>query len=85
MVHSNNNGIVFLSGRAINDYNIKDELFLETFPDMLISIERLEMYRKDVMEVPQAYGADITLKVPEGIELKPKDVLLKKNTTRLIK
>lgn len=75
MVHSNRNGIVFISGRAINDYNIKDELYLETFPDMLIFIERLEMYRKDVLEVPQGYGADITLKVPKGLELKPDDIL----------
>jgi hypothetical protein len=75
LVHSNKDNITFLSGRALEDFTIEDKLYLEDHPESIITIERLEMYRKDVTEVPKAYGVDITLKVPEGIDLKPDDVL----------
>jgi len=75
LIHSNKDNVVFLSGRALEDFTINDKLCLENYPESIITIERLEMYRKDVTEVPQAYGVDITLKVPEGIDLQSDDVL----------
>ncbi len=77
VVHSVNENQIFFSGRAIKDFTIKDRFVLKDYPNQILEIERLEMYRKDVQEVPEMYGADITIKTPYGIKIQDGDILFK--------
>lgn len=79
-VHSVKSRIFFLTGRALEDLSKKevlyksDEVAIREEPIKIIS---MEMYREKVEFVPQSYGTDITLEVPEGIVLKEGDILYK--------